>query len=249
MDPRHREGANVKQAPIQNIVVLTGAGISAESGIGTFRDKGGLWEKHRVEDVATPEAFERDPDLVFRFYDQRRKNIQQASPNAAHWALAALDAHWPGMLTIVTQNVDDLHERAGARRLIHMHGEHLSAWCRACDTRMRWTEALGHRPPCPACGALALRPDIVWFGEMPYRMDEIDFALVDADLFVSIGTSGAVYPAAGYVQAARHYGAHTLELNLEPSQGSIFFHETRLGKASDLVPQWVEEMLGQDVED
>ncbi len=234
---------------IRNIVILTGAGISAESGIGTFRDKGGLWEKHRIEDVATPEAFARDPDLVFRFYDQRRTNIQTAQPNAAHWSLAALDAHWPGMLTIVTQNVDDLHERAGARRLIHMHGEHLSAWCRACDARTRWTDDLRQRPPCPSCGERALRPDIVWFGEMPYRMDEIDRALVDADLFVSIGTSGAVYPAAGYVQTARHYGAYTLELNLEPSQGSILFHETLLGKATDLVPDFVRELLGEEVLD
>jgi NAD-dependent deacetylase len=231
------------RSDIRNIVVLTGAGVSAESGIGTFRDKGGLWEQHRVEDVATPEAFARDPELVFRFYDQRRANIQTAQPNAAHWALAALDAQWPGELLIVTQNVDDLHERAGARRLIHMHGEHLSAWCTACDGRTRWTGDLGHRPPCPDCGEDALRPDIVWFGEMPYRMDEIEFALSRADLFVSIGTSGAVYPAAGYVQTARHYGAYTLELNLDPSQGSILFHECRMGKAGDLVPEWVREMV------
>jgi NAD-dependent deacetylase len=242
-------GMSFNPDTIRNIVVLTGAGISAESGIGTFRDKGGLWEKHRIEDVATPEAFAKDPDLVFRFYDQRRANIQAAQPNPAHWALAALDAHWPGMLTIVTQNVDDLHERAGARRLIHMHGEHLSAWCSACDARTRWHDPLAHRPPCPSCGQSALRPDIVWFGEIPYRMDEIDLALVDADLFVSIGTSGAVYPAAGYVQTARHYGAWTLELNLEPSQGSILFHETRLGKATDLVPDFVRELLGEDVLD
>lgn len=229
---------------IRNIVILTGAGISAESGIGTFRDAGGLWEQHRVEDVATPEAFARDPDLVLRFYDMRRENIQKAEPNAAHRALARLDAAWPGELTIVTQNVDDLHERAGAKRLIHMHGEHLSVWCTACDARNEWRATLRDQPACPSCGEVALRPDIVWFGEMPYRMDEIDRAIQLCDLFVSIGTSGAVYPAAGYVQTARYYGAKTLELNLEPSQGSVVFHESRMGRAGDLVPAWVEEMLG-----
>jgi NAD-dependent deacetylase len=228
---------------VRNIVILTGAGISAESGVGTFRDAGGLWEQHRVEDVATPEAFARDPDLVLRFYDMRRAFVQQVEPNAAHFALAELDARWPGELTIVTQNVDDLHERAGAKRLIHMHGEHLSAWCNVCDARGEWRATLLNRPPCPACGAAALRPDIVWFGEMPYRMDEIEAAVARADLFVSIGTSGAVYPAAGYVRTARHYGARTLELNLEPSQGSHFFDESRMGAATELVPAWVAELL------
>jgi NAD-dependent deacetylase len=228
---------------IRNIVILTGAGVSAESGIDTFRSAGGLWEQHRVEDVATPEGFARDPDLMLRFYDMRRAAIQQAQPNPAHHALAKLDAHWPGELLIVTQNVDDLHERAGASRLIHMHGEHLNALCAACGTRTRWRDPLIDRPPCPACGANALRPDVVWFGEMPYRMDEIEAALVNCDLFVSIGTSGAVYPAAGYVRTARHYGAQTLELNLDPSQGSVFFHETRLGAAGEVVPAWVDEVL------
>jgi NAD-dependent deacetylase len=229
---------------IRNIVILTGAGVSAESGIDTFRAKDGLWEKHRIEDVATPEAFARDPELVFRFYDMRREAIQRAEPNAAHHALARLDAQWSGALTIVTQNVDDLHERAGAKRLIHMHGEHLSAWCTACDVRHKWHDPLGDRPLCPSCGATALRPDIVWFGEMPYCMDEIDAAILRADMFVSIGTSGAVYPAAGYVRTARHCGAHTIELNLDPSQGSHFFDESRMGRASELVPAWVAEMLG-----
>jgi NAD-dependent deacetylase len=231
---------------IRNIVILTGAGVSAESGIDTFRDAGGLWEQHRVEDVATPEAFARDPDLVLRFYDARRAAIQGKAPNAAHEALARLDAGWPGDLLIVTQHVDDLHERAGATRLIHMHGEHLNAWCTACDIRSRWIAPLLDRPPCPACGAAgALRPDIVWFGEMPYRMEEIYHALNHADLFVSIGTSGAVYPAAGFVREARAAGAATLELNLEPSEGSHWFDEARHGPASVLVPAWVEEMLGQ----
>jgi NAD-dependent deacetylase len=224
-------------------VILTGAGVSAESGIDTFRAKEGLWERHRIEDVATPEGFARDPDLLLRFYDMRREAIQKAQPNAAHWALAHLDAAWPGDLLIVTQNVDDLHERAGAKRLIHMHGEHLTVWCTACDARTPWHGTLIDRPPCPECGEAALRPDVVWFGEMPYRMDEIDAALRRCDLFVSIDTSGTVYPAAGYVQTARHYGARTLEINLDPSQGSIFFDESRIGKAGDLVPRWVEEVL------
>jgi NAD-dependent deacetylase len=233
---------------VRNIVILTGAGVSAESGIDTFRGGGGpsgmgLWEQHRVEDVATPEAFERDPDLVLRFYDMRRAAIQTKAPNAAHFALARLDAQWPGELLLVTQNVDDLHERAGARRVLHMHGEHLNAWCTSCDRRSRWTGPLIDRPPCPACGARALRPDVVWFGEMPYGMEAIYAALRSADLFVSIGTSGAVYPAAGFVRDARELGAQTLELNLDRSQGSAWFDQTRLGLASELVPAWVEELL------
>jgi NAD-dependent deacetylase len=234
---------------IRNIVILTGAGVSAESGIDTFRDKGGLWEQHRVEDVATPEAFARDPDLVLRFYDMRRAAIQGKQPNAAHVALGRLDAEWRGEdgreLLIVTQNIDDLHERGGAARVLHMHGEHLNAWCTACDARSPWRGPLIDRPPCPQCGAAALRPDVVWFGEVPYRMDEIHAALRRADLFVSIGTSGAVYPAAGFVRSARDLGARTLELNLERSQGSAWFHESRLGPATEVVPQWVEEMLAR----
>jgi NAD-dependent deacetylase len=229
----------------RNIVVLTGAGVSAESGLATFRGPDGLWEGHRVEDVATPEAFRRDPELVQAFYDARRTRLKAVEPNAAHRALARLDAEWPGELLIVTQNVDDLHERAGAKRILHMHGELGSAWCLACDARMRWERDLGDRPACPACGETGrLRPDIVWFGEMPYEMDRIDRALMDADLFVSIGTSGAVYPAAGFVQTARYCGARTLEINLEPSLGSYHFHESRAGKAGELVPAWVEEVLG-----
>jgi NAD-dependent deacetylase len=227
----------------QNIVILTGAGISAESGIDTFRGGGGLWEQHRVEDVATPEAFARDPDLVLRFYDMRRAAIQTKQPNAAHRALARLEHAWPGAVTVVTQNVDDLHERGGSRNVIHMHGEHLNAWCTACDARSRWTGPLIDRPPCPVCGARSLRPDIVWFGEIPYDMDAIQAALAAADLFVSIGTSGAVYPAAGFVRLARELGAATLELNLERSQGSAWFDETRLGPASEVVTAWVDDLL------
>ena len=157
--------------------------------------------------------------------------------------MAQFDAEWDGELLIVTQNVDDLHERAGARRVLHMHGEHLNAWCTACDVRSPWRKPLIEHPPCPACGAHALRPDVVWFGEMPYRMDEIYAALRQCDLFVSIGTSGAVYPAAGFVRDAHELGARTLELNLEASQGSAWFDESRLGAASEVVPQWVKEML------
>src|SRR5688572_24700230 len=228
----------------RNIVILTAAGISADSGLATFRGADGLWEGHRVEDVATPEAYRRDPALVHQFYDARRARLGEVEPNAAHKALARLDQEWLGELLIVTQNVDDLHERAGARRLLHMHGELTSAWCLACDARSRWEADLGDHPPCPACGAAGrLRPDIVWFGEMPYGMDRIDRALMDADLFVSIGTSGAVYPAAGFVQTARYAGAHTLEINLEPSLGSAYFQESRVGRAGELVPEWVDEML------
>lgn len=230
---------------MRNIVILTGAGISAESGIDTFRAAGGLWEQHRVEDVATPEGFLRDPALVQRFYDARRQAVQGVKPNAAHHALARLDAEWDGDLLIVTQNVDDLHERAGARRVLHMHGELLSALCAACEARHRWTGPLIDGPACPACGAQTLRPDVVWFGEMPYEMDRIYAALRRADLFVSIGTSGAVYPAAGFVRDARELGAATLEINLERSEGSSWFAESRLGSAGELVPQWVESVLAR----
>ncbi|HTU10575.1 MAG TPA: NAD-dependent deacylase [Allosphingosinicella sp.] len=230
---------------IHNIVILTGAGISAESGLATLRGPEGLWEGHRVEDVATPEAFRRDPVLVHRFYDARRDNLTRVAPNAAHEALARLDAEWPGELLIVTQNVDDLHERAGATRLLHMHGELRSGWCRACDARMAWDGDMGGHAMCPECGSEGqVRPDIVWFGEMPYEMERIDRALMEADLFVSIGTSGNVYPAAGFVQTARYVGARTLEMNLEPSLGASHFDESRIGRAGELVPAWVEEMLG-----
>jgi NAD-dependent deacetylase len=231
---------------IRNIVILTGAGISAESGLATFRGPDGLWEGHRVEDVCTPEALARDPDLVLEFYDMRRRALAKVQPNPAHHALARLDAEWPGELLIVTQNVDDLHERAGARRLIHMHGELLSALCLRCGGRTPFHEDMIDRPPCPACGAQGeLRPDIVFFGEIPYRMDEIEAALERADLFVSIGTSGAVYPAAGFVQLARAVGADTLELNLEPSAGTSLFAASEFGPASTLVPAWVDRLLAQ----
>ncbi|WP_311269641.1 NAD-dependent deacylase [Sphingobium sp. WCS2017Hpa-17] len=228
---------------IQTIVILTGAGISAESGLATFRGPDGLWEGHRVEDVCTPEALARDEALVHRFYDERRAKLAEVQPNAAHQALAVLDAAWPGDLLIVTQNVDDLHERAGAKRLVHMHGELKSALCAACGKAVAWADALPPGSACTGCGQPRLRPDIVFFGEMPYEMDRIDDAVRDANLFVSIGTSGAVYPAAGFVQTARHVGARTLELNLDPSAGSVYFDDTRLGPASILVPDLVRELL------
>jgi NAD-dependent deacetylase len=226
------------------IVLLTGAGISAESGLATFRGEDGLWEGHRVEDVATPEAFRRDPALVHTFYNARRAQLGGVAPNAAHLALARLEAAWPGDFLLVTQNVDNLHERAGSKRLIHMHGENAKAWCLACDQRTPWLEPMSEESACPECGRVgALRPDIVWFGEMPYDMERIELALRQCDLFVSIGTSGAVYPAAGFVQTARYCGARTLEMNLEPSLGSTLFDESRIGKAGDLVPAWVNETL------
>ena len=243
---------------IQNIVILTGAGVSAESGIPTFRSKSGVtyWDvyeddlvpkSYRVEDVCTPEALAADPELVHRFYDLRRAALAAVEPNAAHGALARLDAGWDGELLIVTQNVDDLHERAGAPigggRMLHMHGELLSALCAVCGAREATTGALPEGSVCGACGAAALRPDIVFFGEMPYQMERIEAALARADLFVSIGTSGAVYPAAGFVQTAAYHGAKTLELNLDPSMGSVFFEQTRIGAAGVLVPAWVEETL------
>lgn len=232
-------------AEIERIVILTGAGISAESGIDTFRSAGGLWEQHRVEDVATPEGFARDPALVLKFYDMRRAALATVEPNPAHDSLARLERTFPGELLLVTQNVDDLHERGGSARVLHMHGELNSALCTSCGMRSRWEAPMAGRPPCPVCRSHSLRPDVVWFGEMPYQMERIYAALESCDLFVSIGTSGAVYPAAGFVAEARANGARTLELNLEYSEGSRLFHETRLGPASVLVPAWVDELLAR----
>ena len=225
------------------IVILTGAGISAESGIATFRGPGGLWEGQRVEDVCTPEALTRDAALVHRFYDQRRAALATVAPNAAHTAIARLQREWPGEVLLVTQNVDDLHERAGSHDVLHMHGALLSALCAHCGVRTPWEGDLPPAACCGDCDVPALRPDIVFFGEMPYQMARIEDALARADLFVSIGTSGAVHPAAGFVQIAGHHGAATLELNLERSAGSGWFDESRLGPAGMLVPQWVDALL------
>jgi len=224
------------------VVVLTGAGVSAESGLPTFRDAAGLWEGHDPMTVATPEAFAADPDLVHRFYDERRAVLPRVQPNAAHEALARLEQHLGEGLYLVTQNVDDLHERGGSQRVHHLHGRLRSAWCTSCDQRHDWTGTLGDRPPCPACGQPTLRPDVVWFGEMPYGMDAVHEALFDCDLFVAIGTSGVVYPAAAFVHYAIGNGADTLELNLAPDPVSDF-SQVRQGPATENVPAWVEEML------
>jgi NAD-dependent deacetylase len=229
------------------MVVLTGAGVSAESGLPTFRGAGGLWEGHRVEEVATPQAFARDPRLVHRFYNERRARLGDASiqPNAAHTALAELERRWPGAFLLVTQNVDDLHERAGSRRLVHLHGELRRALCGACGHSLAWDGDLGLETACPHCAAVGgMRPDIVWFGEIPYRMDEVYAALERCAVFVAIGTSGLVYPAAGFVEAARAAGAaRTIEINLEPSATASAFAERRTGRAGDLVPALVAELL------
>ncbi|GHF12019.1 NAD-dependent protein deacylase [Kordiimonas sediminis] len=229
----------------ENIVILTGAGISAESGVATFRDNGGLWEQHRIEDVATPEAFQRDPDLVQHFYNLRRAQLGTVDPNNAHKALAKLQGQHRGTVTLITQNVDDLHERGGASSVVHMHGELKKVRCLSCKTVHFWEGDCDQKTACPACGgAPSLRPHIVWFGEMPFYMDDIEMALSDCDLFVSIGTSGNVYPAAGFVASVRRLGrAHTLEINLEPSEGATMFAECRHGRAGDLVPAFVEEIL------
>jgi NAD-dependent deacetylase len=228
---------------MKQIVILTGAGISAESGLGTFRDEGGLWAQHAIEDVATPEGFMRDPDLVHRFYNARRTQAAAAAPNPAHKALARLEEAYRGTVLIVTQNVDALHERAGSRNVIHMHGELANALCQRCSFRWPAPTQMSPRDHCPACNGMTTRPDVVWFGEMPYGTDRIDAALTEADLFVSIGTSGQVYPAAAYAQHARRMGARTLELNMEPSANARDFDEGRYGPASTIVPDWVNEML------
>ena len=230
----------------ERIVILTGAGISAESGINTFRDAGGLWESHRIEDVATPEAFQRDPHGVQSFYNRRREQLRDPAiqPNAAHRALAELEQALPGQVLVVTQNVDDLHERAGSRNVIHMHGELLKARCQSTDTLVPADRDLDPALSCTVCGAAGcLRPHVVWFGEMPLEMERIYATLAGCERFISIGTSGNVYPAAGFVAEARASGAHTTELNLEPSEQLTAFHEHRHGRAPELVPAYVRELL------
>ncbi len=230
---------------MEPIAILTGAGVSAESGLGTFRDKDGLWTRHDLAEVATPEGYARNPDLVLDFYNMRRKNCRAAAPNAAHAAIARLQHDYPGPVTLVTQNIDDLHERAGSPEVIHMHGQILQALCAACGHRWAWAGDMGRADACAACRAPGtVRPDVVWFGEMPYRMEEIWARIADCALFVAIGTSGAVYPAAGFVADAKHRGARTLEINIEPSENAAFFDRTLLGPASRTVPEWVDAVLG-----
>jgi len=226
------------------IVILTGAGISAESGVDTFRDEGGIWSKVDYRDVATPEGFARNPMLVHDFYNERRRGLKGIEPNAAHFALARLEREFPGNVLLVTQNIDDLHERAGSTRMIHMHGELTRALCARCGTRHLWHEDMDAFSVCEACGGTGhMRPDVVWFGEMPYQMERISAAIALSDLFVSIGTSGNVYPAAGFVEEAKFAGAHTVELNLEPSEGRSHFAEAHYGKATEIVPAFVDEIL------
>jgi len=237
----------MRQRDTGKIVILTGAGISKESGLDTFRDADGIWSRVRLEDVATPEAFARDPARVHAFYNARRARLCAGAvqPNAAHRALARLQAEWPDAVSVITQNIDDLHERAGTAALIHMHGEIRKARCQACQTVSPWDGEMNVASVCPACGrAGGLRVNVVWFGEMPFEMDRILAALEACDLFVAIGTSGSVYPAAGFVHEVRAIGrAHTVELNLVPSDGHSLFAERRYGPASQVVPEFVERVL------
>ena len=237
----------------RHIVILTGAGVSAESGLGTFRDVGGLWAQYDLADVATPEGYERNPGLVQDFYNARRDNCRGAAPNAAHEAIARLQRDYPGRVTLVTQNIDDLHERGGSAHVIHMHGRIMQALCAECGHQWGWTCDMALDDICHSCATVGtVRPDVVWFGETPYQMEAIWARLSDCDLFVAIGTSGAVYPAAGFVTDVRHRGAgsgarsgaRTLEINLEPSENAALFDQRLLGPASETVPMWVEGLLG-----
>ena len=243
----NKEGAGV-HVKAENIVVLTGAGISAESGLKTFRDNDGLWEGHRVEDVATPEAFRRSPATVQRFYNMRRAQLQngRVAVNAAHTALAQFEQQHRGQFTLITQNVDDLHRRAGSVKVLPMHGELLTALCQSCAATVDWLDDIDEESRCPRCGARGgLRPNIVWFGEMPYFMDVIEQALLQCDLFVSIGTSGAVYPAAGFQQLAQQSGATTVELNLQPSDTASLFDSSDYGPATQTVPAFFDLRVWQ----
>lgn len=233
-------------ADYDSIVILTGAGLSAESGVQTFRDPDGIWAQHDYRDVATPEGFARNPRLVHDFYNVRRALMRDVSPNAAHHALAELERQFPGDVLVVTQNIDNLHEAAGSEKLIHMHGELGRSLCVHCGARDDCDVDLSLELTCGSCGRRGgLRPDVVWFGEMPYHMERIAEALAGADLFISIGTSGNVYPAAGFVAEARAHGAHTVELNLEPSEGASYFAEHHHGPATQVVPAYVDGLLGR----
>ncbi len=234
--------------PYSSVFVLTGAGISAESGIKTFRDKDGLWEGHSILDVATPESFQRNPTLVNEFYNQRRSQLLggDVHPNLAHIALAEFETNFNGDFVLVTQNVDNLHERAGSTAALHIHGSLLHGKCGYCEQGFDIIKDMDHQGSCSTCNKSgALRPDIVWFGEMPKHMQKIEEAVYRCDLFVSIGTSAAVYPAAGYSDLARQLGAKTVELNLAPSEKSGDFDKSILGPATQLVPQFFQELLKQ----
>ncbi|CAI3942800.1 NAD-dependent protein deacetylase [Commensalibacter communis] len=237
---------------MKKIVVLTGAGVSKESGLDTFRDANGIWAKYSMEDVCSPEGFQKNPQKLHEFYNRLRRDLPNVQPNEGHIALAELEKaiyekKINAELLIITQNIDDLHERAGSKHLYHMHGELYKLWCTACNAKIEWCQDCLVNTPCPHCGQHKLRPDIVWFGEMPYDMEEIQSALLSCDLFVSIGTSGVVYPAAGFVQMASSAHAKTMELNLEPSAGTSLFDESRLGPATQLVPQFVQQILAKEI--
>lgn len=230
---------------LKKIVVLTGAGISAESGIQTFRDSNGLWEGHRVEDVASPEGFQRDPEQVYRFYNMRRQQLvsPEIEPNKAHYDLANFAKDFSGDVIVVTQNIDDLHTRAGSEDVIHMHGELLKAECLSCGVISEIRTDFDASTDCPSCGkAGGLRPHIVWFGEMPLRMDEIFHHLSTCDMFAAIGTSGHVYPAAGFVEAAGQHGAKTIEINMEKSLVHSAFDQGYYGPATEQVAQWIDDL-------
>ncbi len=234
----------MNMADIRNIVILTGAGISQESGIPTFRSEDGLWEQHRVEDVATPEGYVRNPVLVHNFYNRLRKNLAGAAPNPAHKALARLEQEWQrGSVTVITQNIDDLHERGGSRKVIHMHGELKSILCKSCGAHSRWEGDSSEDDVCPVCGKKELRPDIVWFGEIPYFTEEIYDCLARGSLFLSVGTSGAVYPAAGFVSTVNRIGYPSVEFNLTPSLQNSSFTYSVYGKAGTTLPEFVDRLL------
>ncbi len=230
---------------LRHVVVLTGAGVSAESGLGTFRDKDGLWTRYNLEDVATPEGFRRNPELVCEFYNARRENLRKAAPNAAHRALAVFEQRFQGRFTLITQNVDDLHEKGGSTAPVHMHGRLDELRCQHCATVYAYETPIAPGSVCPACGRSGgQRPNVIWFGEMPLYMDVIEAALADCDLFVAIGTSATVYPAAGFVDRVRGLGrARCVELNLEPTAASSLFDETRHGPASEVVPGFFASLM------
>ncbi len=231
----------------RRIFILTGAGVSAESGLSTFRDKGGVWSQYNLQGVASIQGYERNPSFVLDFYNMRRNTHKDVKPNAAHVALAELERTWAersGSVTLCTQNVDNLHERGGSQRVLHMHGEIAKARCHQCGAVVPYDGDISLDLGCVSCGRTdGMRPHVVWFGETPLLMDEIYAALAAADLFVSIGTSRNVYPAAGFVSTARRAGIPTMEINLEPSENASAFDDGRYGKASEQAPAWVAEMV------